>query len=152
LSDYTYTFHSTYCTSYKSLKFHSELQFLNQPFFFFGNGYLVSLVLWVEQLWFDQTSFSPRLLLSHTACCTALPLESVMYCSTSGRVWLSWMLVAIIKKKLKTEANLYTILQLLSLTLFEKTPLDQLLTKTDLKGVIRKTSNQLSLFDNLTEH
>jgi len=38
------------------------------------------------------------------------------------------MLIAIIKKRLDLEASLYTILQTLSLTLFEKIPLNQLLT------------------------
>ena len=35
------------------------------------------------------------------------------------------MLVAIIKKKLKLDASLYTLLQILSVTLFEKVPLQQ---------------------------
>jgi hypothetical protein len=34
------------------------------------------------------------------------------------------VLVAIVKKRLAVEASLYTILQILSLTLFEKTPID----------------------------
>jgi len=38
------------------------------------------------------------------------------------------VLVAIIKKRMKLKIELYTILQILSLTLFEKTPLDQMLT------------------------
>jgi len=46
------------------------------------------------------------------------------------QIWIVitvYILVAIVKKRLKIEASLYTILQILSLTLFEKTPLDQLL-------------------------
>ncbi|MEK6707335.1 MAG: IS4 family transposase, partial [Pseudomonadota bacterium] len=46
------------------------------------------------------------------------------------QIWISitvYVLVAIVKKRLNTEASLYTILQILSLTLFEKTTLDQLL-------------------------
>jgi len=57
-----------------------------------------------------------------------------------------------IKQHLKIKTDLYTILQVLSLTLFEKTPLDQLLTKMDFKSITSKTPNQLSLFDNLTGH
>ena len=45
----------------------------------------------------------------------------------SGSRSPSYVLVAIIKKCLDVPASLYTILRLLSLTLFEKTPLDQLL-------------------------
>jgi len=50
------------------------------------------------------------------------------------QIWIAiavYVLVAIVKKRLKTEASLYTILQILSLTLFEKTPLDQLLKNLD---------------------
>jgi IS4 transposase len=41
------------------------------------------------------------------------------------QVWIAiavYVLVAIVKKRLGSEASLYTILQILSLTLFEKTP------------------------------
>ncbi|MHB1677539.1 MAG: IS4 family transposase [Sulfuriferula sp.] len=43
------------------------------------------------------------------------------------QIWIAiavYVLVAIVKKRLSTDASLYTILQILSLTLFEKTPLD----------------------------
>jgi hypothetical protein len=43
------------------------------------------------------------------------------------QVWIAvavYVLVAIVKKRLHLDASLYTILQTLSLTLFEKTPLD----------------------------
>ena len=46
------------------------------------------------------------------------------------QIWIAiavYVLVAIIKKRLDVPASLYTILQILSLTLLEKTPLDQLL-------------------------
>ena len=47
------------------------------------------------------------------------------------QVWIAiavYVLVAIVKKRLGSESSLYTILPILSLTLFEKTPIDQLLT------------------------
>ena len=47
-----------------------------------------------------------------------------------SQIWIAVsidVLVAIIKKRLNLKIELYTILQILSLTLFEKTPLDQLL-------------------------
>ena len=37
-----------------------------------------------------------------------------------------YVLVAIVRKRLKLQASLHTILQILSLALFEKQPLDQL--------------------------
>jgi hypothetical protein len=43
-------------------------------------------------------------------------------------------------------ASLYTILQILSLTLFEKTPLDQLLNDIALQNLDSVDSNQLNLF------
>ena len=57
------------------------------------------------------------------------------------------MLVAIVKKRLDVEAPLYTILQSLSLMLFEKTPLNQLLNDRSLQKLNSETSNQLNLFD-----
>jgi hypothetical protein len=66
------------------------------------------------------------------------------------QVWIAvsiYVLVAIIKKELKIERSLGDILQVLSLTLFEKTPLFPLL-KADF-GNFRDSDghNQLSLFD-----
>ena len=66
------------------------------------------------------------------------------------QVWIAisaYVLVAIVKKRLKSEASLYTILQILSLTLFEKTPLIQLLTEVPLALEQLDTSNQLNLFE-----
>ncbi len=66
------------------------------------------------------------------------------------QVWIAisaYVLVAIIKKRLKSEASLYTILQILSLTLFDKTPLIQLLTETPLASEDLTMANQLNLFE-----
>ena len=66
------------------------------------------------------------------------------------QIWIAisvYVLVAIVKKRLKTEASLYTILQILSLTLFEKTPLDQLLTNIEMQTTEPKNDNQLNLFN-----
>ena len=73
--------------------------------------------------------------------------------AVKSQIWIAisvYVLIAIIKKRLGFKTDLYTILQVLSLTLFEKTPLDQLLMKTDYKDVNYSMSNQLDLFDNLT--
>ena len=66
------------------------------------------------------------------------------------QIWIAiavYVLVAIVKKRLNTEASLYTILQILSLTLFEKTPLDQLLKNTEIQMTPPQNNNQLNLFN-----
>jgi hypothetical protein len=71
------------------------------------------------------------------------------------QIWIAvsvYVLVAIIKKRLKIDASLYNILQVLSLTLFEKIPLIQLLDKPDDNPTFIENSIQLNLFDNLMGH
>ena len=65
------------------------------------------------------------------------------------QIWIAisvYVLVAIVKKRLRVEASLYTILQILSLTLFEKTPLDQLLNDAALQNLNEENPIQLNLF------
>jgi len=65
------------------------------------------------------------------------------------QIWIAisvYVLVAIVKKRLGVAASLYTILQILSLTLFEKKPLDQLLNDIALQNLDPVDSNQLNLF------
>jgi hypothetical protein len=65
------------------------------------------------------------------------------------QIWIAisvYVLVAIAKKRLGVEASLYTILQILSLTLFEKIPLDQLLNDTTLENFDGENPTQLNLF------
>ena len=57
------------------------------------------------------------------------------------------MQVAIIKKRLHLDASLYTILQILSVTIFEKMPLNQVLSESDYTMVQAESPNQLILFD-----
>ena len=66
------------------------------------------------------------------------------------QIWIAistYVLVAILKKQSQLDHSLYTILQVLSVSLFEKTPILQLLTEWDLTGRGNTTCNQLSLFD-----
>jgi hypothetical protein len=66
------------------------------------------------------------------------------------QIWIAvsvYVLVAIVKKRLKLSASLYEILQILSLTLFEKIPLDQLLAKIVTNEIQSTTENQLFLFE-----
>ena len=65
------------------------------------------------------------------------------------QIWIAisvYVLVAIAKKRLGVEASLYTILQILSLTLFEKTPLDELLNDKALQNLDEENPIQLNLF------
>jgi hypothetical protein len=65
------------------------------------------------------------------------------------QVWIAiavYVLVAFVKKRLGSEASLYTVLQILSLTLFEKTSLDQLLATADNESEKIDMPNQLDLF------
>jgi len=66
------------------------------------------------------------------------------------QVWIAvtvYVLIAIVRKQLKVEASLYTILQVLSVTLFEQTTLKQLLTDYELQPGPEGDYNQLNLFD-----
>ena len=56
------------------------------------------------------------------------------------------MLVAIVRKRLALDASLYESLQILSLTMFETTPLNQLLTLAPLSTIPSNAPNQLNLF------
>jgi len=66
------------------------------------------------------------------------------------QIWVAitvYALVAIIKKRLRLELPLYSFLQILSVTAFEKVPLNQLLTDTDDQKNPAYDPNQLVLFD-----
>ena len=57
-----------------------------------------------------------------------------------------YVLVAIVKKRLNLDASLYTLLQILSVTLFEKMPINQALAGGGPKYDIVQVNNQLNLF------
>src|SRR5262249_2775765 len=64
-------------------------------------------------------------------------------------IWIAvsvYVLVAIVKKRLHLTASLYEILQILSLTMFQKIPLDQLLAQTASNEIQPVSDNQLILF------
>jgi transposase len=66
------------------------------------------------------------------------------------QIWIAvcvYVLIAIIKKRLALDASLYTILQLLSVTTFEKMPLDQLLRQAAPQIQNQHANTQLNLFD-----
>jgi IS4 transposase len=66
------------------------------------------------------------------------------------QIWIAvsvYVLVAIVRKRMSLESSLYHILQILSLTLFEKTPILQALQASDFQEEFLDPGNQLSLFD-----
>jgi transposase len=69
--------------------------------------------------------------------------------AVKSQIWIAvsaYVLVAIVKKRLHLSASLYEILQILSLTMFEKIPLDQLLAQTISEQIQPVSDNQLILF------
>jgi len=66
------------------------------------------------------------------------------------QIWIAvtvYVLIAIVKKQLKLDITLYTFLQILSLTAFEKVPIFQIVTQTDYKNQDNDFCNQLNLFN-----
>lgn len=66
------------------------------------------------------------------------------------QIWIAvsvYVLVAIVKKRLNLSASLYEMLQILSLTMFERIPLDQLLSQIVAEEIQPVDANQMNLFD-----
>jgi hypothetical protein len=66
------------------------------------------------------------------------------------QIWIAvsiYVLVAIVRKRLGLEASLYQILQILSVTLFEKTPILRALQACDSDNDLSDIGNQLILFN-----
>ena len=65
------------------------------------------------------------------------------------QIWIAvsvYVLVAIVKKRLGLEASLYTLMQVLSVTIFEKMPLQTALSSDESQSDTSMDSNQLNLF------
>jgi len=70
--------------------------------------------------------------------------------SLKTQIWIAvavYVLIAIIKKQLRLPQSLYTILQILSTTLFEKTPVQLVFQRYEEETHIGDGSKQLMLFD-----
>lgn len=70
--------------------------------------------------------------------------------AVKSQLWIAvsvYVLVAILKKRLRLSSSLYEILQILSLTMFERTPLDQLLARIPPTQDLLENPNQLILFE-----
>jgi hypothetical protein len=69
--------------------------------------------------------------------------------AVKSQIWIAvsvYVLVAIIKKRLNLQASLFQLLQILSVTMFERTPLHQLLTLAPAQQTTPPSDNQLTLF------
>ena len=69
--------------------------------------------------------------------------------AVKSQIWIAvsvYVLVAIVKKRLNLDASLYTLLQIFSLTLFEKMPIQQAFAGNDYISDQNTTNNQLNLF------
>ena len=69
--------------------------------------------------------------------------------AVKSQIWIAvsiYLLVAIVRKRLNLDASLYTLLQILSVTLFEKTALCQVVTGVECKPYGGVQCNQLNLF------
>ena len=70
--------------------------------------------------------------------------------AVKSQIWIAvsvYVLVAIVKKRLNLHASLYTLLQILSVTLFEKMPLQQAFPGSNYETINGAPHNQLNLFD-----
>lgn len=69
--------------------------------------------------------------------------------AVKSQIWIAvsvYVLVAIVKKRLNLDASLYTLLQIFSLTLFEKMPIQQAFPGSDYKSEQGNDCNQMNLF------
>ena len=70
--------------------------------------------------------------------------------AVKSQIWVAvsvYVLVAIVKKRLTLAASLYEMLQILSLTLFEKTPINCLFDDSQRQKYLTSDLNQLNLFN-----
>lgn len=70
--------------------------------------------------------------------------------AVKSQIWIAismYVLIAIVKKRLNIEHNLYTFLQILSVTIFEKIDISRLGNDFDNTNNLTSSSNQLKLFD-----
>ena len=70
--------------------------------------------------------------------------------AVSTQIWIAisvYVLVAIVRKRLNLERSLHSILQILSVSLFEKTPILQALSEPECGEINHDSGNQLTLFN-----
>ncbi|TCG04389.1 hypothetical protein BZM27_41240 [Paraburkholderia steynii] len=69
-------------------------------------------------------------------------VKTQIWCAVS-----TYVLIAIVTKELQLDASLYTLLQILSVSVFEKTPISEALRFDAFTSDMPCTDNQLNLFD-----
>jgi hypothetical protein len=82
--------------------------------------------------------------------CLAFAFFGTSENAVKSQIWIAvsvYVLVAIVKKRLALTASLYEILQILSLTLFEKTPVNGLFDSGRSHNILEQRPNQLNLFN-----
>lgn len=65
------------------------------------------------------------------------------------QIWtaiIAYLLVAIARKRLGSQQNMYEILQILSVSIFDKVPLNQLLSENGIQNQSKENPNQLKIF------
>ena len=70
--------------------------------------------------------------------------------AVKAQIWIAvsvYVLVAIVKKRLQLDASLYTLLQIFSVTLFERMPIQQAFAGRDHQTNLTMSDNQLNLFE-----
>ena len=78
------------------------------------------------------------------------PLFGTQDNAVKSQIWIAasvYLIVAILKNRLKLSTSLYEILQIRSLTMFEGTPLEQLLDCIPPLSDLLENPNQWILFD-----
>ena len=68
-------------------------------------------------------------------------VKTQIWCAVS-----TYVLIAILKKELHLNASLYTLLQILSVSIFEKTPISAALQPDTTRNITLPSANQLTLF------
>jgi len=82
-----------------------------------------------------------------------LPIKTFWGTSANAvktQVWIAvctYFLISYAKKQLKSDLSLYEITQIISVSTFDKTPLNELLTNFSKNDEIKDIYNQLNLFD-----
>jgi len=69
-------------------------------------------------------------------------VKTQIWCAVS-----TYVLIAIVKKELQLDASLYTLLQILSVSVFEKTPISQAFRFDSSLSEVSSAANQLNLFE-----
>ena len=93
---------------------------------------------------------SGGVLLSHAVARAVPVVYGTSENAVKTQIWIAvsiYVLIAMVRKRLGLEASLYQILQILSLTLFEKMPILQALQPSDSQNESPYDPNQLILFD-----